>query len=175
MTSKYITLPNPPPFFLFLCQLFSLSPVLGHFAPPSSIHVWASMHVDILYICNINAPWAEKETSHLSTVMWHHCSKHTLHSDVKNLMRGCMEREQEWLTLVCWSMLYHAKPASFEILHAERKDIWAGETMQSKAYGVTRLLAALPLPLQLPLVLFVLLSLRFAPHPQPFSYRGRFL
>lgn len=41
--------------------------------------------------------------------------------------------------------------------------------MKSKEHSVTRLLAALPLPLQLLLVCFVLLSFWFTPHPQPFS------
>ena len=41
--------------------------------------------------------------------------------------------------------------------------------MNSKAHSVTRLLAALHLPLQLLSVHFVLLSLWFTPHPQPLS------
>lgn len=47
------------------------------------IHVCASMHVDIAYICIINAQWAEKKMSHLSAVMRHNHLKRTVYSYIK--------------------------------------------------------------------------------------------
>lgn len=49
------------------------------------------------------------------------------------------------------AFFYYAKPSSFlKFLDVERKDICAAETIKSEEHGVTRLLAALPLPSSTP-------------------------
>lgn len=71
------------------------------------------MHVDMPYICNIYAPWAGKEMSHLSTVMCHRCLKRTLHTDVKNTARGLQGRRPEMANFGVLSVLYGAKTCLF--------------------------------------------------------------